>query len=148
MMTRIRRILGDERGFFPLALPAASLLMKPIVWVSIALVLSLAANAGLWSMYKGELRRSGALTAERDSAIAAGQECSEGVKRLREEGDARAAEAARELARARDAARRAERRALETLGTAPTVPGDACASAAALSSRKLRERAAVRGSNP
>jgi hypothetical protein len=141
---KIWSILRDERGFFPLLLPAASLLSKPIVWVSIALLLSLAANATLWTMYKGELRRSGALTAERDSAISAGVACSEGVKKLRQAGEARAAEAAKEIARARDAARRAEARALETLGTAPTVPGDACASAKVMNEEKLMQRKAVR----
>lgn len=144
----LRRILGDERGFFPLVMPAVSLLSKPIVWVSIALVVSVGANYILYKSWQGEVRRSGAYVEQRDQAIEAGKLCSEGVERLRKAGDARAKEAARELARARDAARRAEARALETLGTAPTVPGDLCASAAVLNQRKLKERAAVREGVP
>jgi hypothetical protein len=143
-MKYLLSILRDERGFFPLILPAMSIMSKPIVWVSIALVVSLAANAGLWKLWQSEVRRSGAYAAQRDSAIAAGRACSEGVERLRKAGDDRAAEAARELARARDAARRAEAHALETLGTAPTVPGDLCASASAMNKEKLTQRKAVR----
>jgi hypothetical protein len=138
-------VLRDQRGFFPLIMPAMSIMSKPIVWVSIALVVSVTANVGLYKMWQREVRQSGAFAAQRDDAIAAGKACSEGVERLRKAGDARAAEAARELARARDAAKRAEARALETLGTAPTVPGDLCASAAVMNHEKLTQRKAVRG---
>jgi len=140
---RLLDVLRDQRGFFPLIMPAMSILSKPIVWVSIALALSVTANVGLYKMWQREVRQSGALTAQRDNALAAGKACSEGVERLRKAGEERAAEVARELARARDAARRAETRALETLGTAPTVPGDACASAQVLSVEKLKQRKAV-----
>lgn len=141
---RLLDILRDQRGFFPLIMPAMSIMSKPIVWVTIALVLSVTANVGLYKAWQREVRQSGAFAAQRDDAIAAGKACSEGVEKLRKAGDARAAEAARELARARDAAKRAEARALETLGTAPTVPGDLCESAKVLSHEKLEQRKAVK----
>lgn len=126
-------------------MPAMSILSKPIVWVSIALVISLGANVMFYKLWQGEVRRSGAFVEQRDQAIAAGKACSEGVEKLRKEGDARAAAAAAALAKAREAARRAEARALTTLGTAPTVPGDLCASAAVMNTKKLQERIRDRG---
>jgi hypothetical protein len=122
----------------------ASLLLRPTVLLSIALALSVGANYLLYNSWQGEVRRSGQLVEQRDEAVAAGKACSAGVDKLRREGETRAKTAAVALAKAREAARVAEARSLTTLGTAPTVPGDLCASAAVLNQAKLKERAAAR----
>lgn len=122
----------------------ASLLLRPTVWLAFALVLSAGANYILYRSWQGEVRRSGMYVEQRDEAVAAGKACTVGVEKLRTEGEKRAKAAAAAIAKARETARVAEGRALTTLGTAPTVPSDLCASAAALNKAKLKERAVLR----
>ena len=108
--------------------------------LGIALALSMLANVALFKMRDRALMRVAAVTAERDQASAAGRQCSDATRRLRDETNERIREVARATASARALARRADARADVTLSTRPTRQDDSCASGLALSRSKLLER--------
>lgn len=121
-----------------------ALLLKPSVILAVLLAVSVAGNYTLFKMRDAALKQAGAVTAQRDQAIAAGKACSEGVAALKRAAAARERKMRLAVAAAQRTANEAARRAQVTLQTPPSVPGDMCLSAEALNASKLAERAARR----
>lgn len=99
--------------------------------LALALVASLGANAWIGHAYLGARDDVAKATTEAQNSAGLAKACSEGVESMRAAADRRAtlAEAATKAANA--AQRAAEARAQGLLGKAPSVPGNACASAQA-----------------
>lgn len=118
--------------------------MRPTIILGLLLALSVGGNVLLFKMRDRALKQVGAVTAELVSARAAGKACSDATAELRKAADAQAKRARAAMLEADKLARAADRQADRTLQSAPTVPGDSCASLDALNRQKLRERAGVR----
>lgn len=121
-------------------MPLLALLARPMVIVSLLLAASLAGNYGLYKLWLGEVKHAGAISAEKDQAMASAEACSANTKRL-------VAEAADRERRMRAAVIAAEKRAREaavaaagTLLERPSTPGDLCKSADDLIVKKLSDR--------
>lgn len=98
-----------------------AMLMRPTVILTVALALAVGGCATFAGLYKGQLKKVGAVEAQRAQAQAAATQCSDGVKRLREADAERQREVSRAAAMADREHKRAQERALETLQTPPTV---------------------------
>ncbi|WP_234197152.1 hypothetical protein [Pseudacidovorax sp. NFM-22] len=110
--------------------------------LALALVVSLAANAGLGAAWLHARDAATRTTGERDSARADASACSDGVADLRDLADERGrrAKAAQDTAAQRR--RQQEAMAQLILSTPASVPGDVCASAQARVDSWTRGRAA------
>jgi F0F1-type ATP synthase membrane subunit b/b' len=113
------------------------------VGVAVALCASLLGNALLTRSYLGARDDATVAETSRQQADSAAQQCNAGVTSLQADAAARlaTAEAARKVAE--DAARTAQGKANRLLAKAPSVPGNACASAQAqvdewLASRRIK----------
>lgn len=110
--------------------------------LALALVLSVAGNAGLgwaWLRARDAVTRT---TGERDSARADASACSDGVADLRELADERGRRAKAAQATAAERRRQQEALAQLILSTPAAVPGDVCASAQARVDSWMRGREA------
>lgn len=124
--------------------------IKAYAWqlLAVLLLLSLTANGVLSWAYLGQRDATAAARTaisgaerERDGARGVAQACSDGVKGLESAAAQRRAQAEPARAAAAAQAQALNQRADYTLSTAPAAPGDACASAKALGSSWLKERA-------
>lgn len=116
------------------------LLLRPTVLLSIALALALGLAGVFYKLHTHDLVTIGRLTAERDAILEDAKACSDATERLRAESAKKAAEVRAALAVASGLRKKLDRAADTTLLEKPTVPSDTCASALALSRRKLEER--------
>lgn len=121
-------------------MPFAALLLRPIVIISILLLLSLGSNVVLFKMWKSSLAAIGVANEQRDQALAAGQACSDGVVKMRDAAAKREKALKASLAVAAKKLKVAEKKAQETLQMEPSIPGDLCASSLELSRMKIKER--------
>ena len=114
--------------------------MAPVQILAALLATSVLANVGLGRAWLAA--RDGAATAigQRDTARADASACSDATDDLRDLADRRKAEAASARVAAASAASALNRRADATLASAPTVPGDMCASMQALGDQWLQGR--------
>lgn len=81
------------------------------------------------------------MTGQRDGALQAAQSCSDATEALGAMAELRAADAVQARAAAAGQAAALNARADYTLATAPTAPGDSCASLQALAAQWLKGRA-------
>lgn len=116
-------------------------LANPIVILALLLALSSAGNWGLYKLWQGRVAEVGAVSSERDQAIAASVQCSVATDRLAQAAKDREKKLKAAIVVADKKARDAQKRVDATLATMPKFPNDACASAADLSKTKLEERA-------
>lgn len=117
-------------------------LLNPIIILALLLTLSTGANVGLYKLWQGRVAEVGAVSAERDQAIVASQQCSVATDRLKKAAADREKKLRAAIAVADKKARAAQARADATMLIQPAFPGDACASALDLSQKKLEERRA------
>jgi len=116
--------------------------------LALLLLISLVCNGALAWAYLGQRDAATAARAsiagaeqQRDGARSAAQACSDGVAGLETAAAQRHAQAEPARAAAAAQAQELNQRADYTLSTAPTAPGDACASAQALGAAWLKGRA-------
>lgn len=121
------------------------LLANPIVLLSILLMLSMGGNWGLYKLWQGRVTEIGAISSERDQAIAAGAQCSIATEKLAQAAKDREARLRIAIGLADKKAREMQKRVDDTLAFMPAFPGDACASAIDMSTKKLEERSKLRG---
>lgn len=133
---------ADEPAIFlsVVALDAGWPVIAPVQALALALALSVAGNAALgWAWLNARDARQAAVL-QRDSARADASACSDATDDLRTLADQRSKDAATARTAAANAARTHAQRADATLATAPTVPGDMCASLQVLGDEWLKER--------
>lgn len=114
--------------------------MNPIMLLGAALALSMLGNALLWHSRDSALERAATAESAHARTVADAKACTDGVRAIRQAEERRRAEVEAKVKAAESRARSAERRAQVTMQARPAVPGDACASAVALSRQKLQER--------
>lgn len=117
-----------------------ALLLKPSVILFVLLSISVAGNWTLFKMRDAALKHIGAVTAERDQAIGAAQQCSEGTKQLQKAAAERDKKLRAAVAAADEKAKVAALAAQATLQLQPAHPTDLCLSAVELSRDKLKVR--------
>ena len=106
----------------------------------IALALSVSANAALVGAWLGARDARKTVALERDSARADASACSAAVESLQKFAMQRLKDATTARKAAEEQARKHAQRADKTLGKAPAVPGDMCASMQVLGDGWLKER--------
>jgi hypothetical protein len=130
-----------------------ALLANPLVILGLLLALSSGGNWILYKLWQGRVAEVGAVAAERDQAIAAGQTCTAATARLEAAAAEREAKLQAAIKAAAKRAKAAAVRADKTLTTPPKFKTEAaaiasgvvlapgtCASALDLSRGKLAER--------
>lgn len=115
-------------------------MIVPFQALALALALSLAGNALLAKAWLGARDARQAVALERDSARADASACSAAVESLQKFAMQRLKDATTARKAAEEQARKHAQRADKTLGKAPAVPGDMCASMQVLGDGWLKER--------
>lgn len=104
------------------------------------LTLSVATNCYLWNRHEKDVETIGALEERGKQSAAAAVQCSDGVDELARAAAARHTAAMKMIVALQGQLSDIMRQAEATLAAAPTVPGDACASALEMSRKKIAER--------
>lgn len=99
--------------------------------LAVALAVSLGANALIGHAYLAARDDKTKATTEAENSAGLAKACSEGVESLRAAAETRATRAEEAMRAAQAAGKLAEGKAQGLLAKAPTVPGNACASAQA-----------------